>query len=47
MTREEAERLLALAREANLVGPEAAKWVDRLAPERKGLPGGQGGASQP
>jgi tetratricopeptide (TPR) repeat protein len=37
MTRAEAERLLALAREAKLVGPDAAKWVDRLAPERDGL----------
>jgi tetratricopeptide (TPR) repeat protein len=37
MTREEAERLVALAREAKLVGPEAASWVERLAPEREGL----------
>lgn len=37
MTRGEAERLLALAREAKLVGPDAARWVDRLAPERKEL----------
>jgi tetratricopeptide (TPR) repeat protein len=37
MTREEAERLLALAREAKLVGPAAPSWVDRLAPEREEL----------
>jgi tetratricopeptide (TPR) repeat protein len=37
MTREEAERWLALAREAELVGPDAASWVERLAPEREGL----------
>lgn len=37
MTREEAERLLALAREAKLVGPDAATWVERLAPEREEL----------
>jgi tetratricopeptide (TPR) repeat protein len=35
MTRAEAERLLALAREAELVGPDAATWVDRLTPERE------------
>jgi len=37
MTRGEAERLLALAREAKLVGPDAAEWVERLAPERDDL----------
>ncbi|MDQ2968440.1 MAG: hypothetical protein M3R37_09005 [Actinomycetota bacterium] len=37
MTRGEAERLLAIAREAKLVGPDAAKWVERLAPEREEL----------
>lgn len=33
MTRREAERLLALAREAKLVGPDAGTWVERLAPQ--------------
>lgn len=37
MTRGEAERLLLLAREAKLVGPDTARWVDRLAPEREEL----------
>jgi hypothetical protein len=37
MTRAEAERLLGLAREADLVGPDAARWVARLAPERERL----------
>jgi hypothetical protein len=37
MTREEAERLLVLAREAKLVGPDAAQWVERLAPVREDL----------
>jgi tetratricopeptide (TPR) repeat protein len=37
MTREEAERLLVLAREANLVGPDAGSWVERLTPEREKL----------
>jgi len=37
MTRREAERLLALAREAKLVGPGAGKWVERLAPQREEL----------
>jgi len=37
MTREEAERLLVLAREAKLVGSDAPKWVERLAPEREEL----------
>ena len=37
MTREEAERLLGLAREAELVGPDAATWTERLTPERDGL----------
>ncbi|TMC48428.1 MAG: hypothetical protein E6J14_11795 [Chloroflexi bacterium] len=33
----DANRLLALAREARLAGPDAASWVDRLTPEREGL----------
>lgn len=37
MTREETERLLALAREAKLVGPDAPTWVKRLAPDREHL----------
>lgn len=37
MTKPEVERLLALARKAELTGPDAAKWVDRLAPERQKL----------
>ena len=37
MTRGEAERLLALTREAKLVGPEAVRWVERLAPQREEL----------
>lgn len=37
MTREEALRLLALAREAKLVGPDAERWVERLRPERDAL----------
>lgn len=37
MTREEAHRLLGLAREAELVGPEAARWAERLSPEREGF----------
>ena len=37
MTRGEAERLLALARQAKLGGPGAAMWVERLAPEREEL----------
>jgi tetratricopeptide (TPR) repeat protein len=37
MTRAEAQRLLGLAREAELVGPDAARWVARLAPEREQL----------
>jgi len=37
MTRGEAERLLALAREAKLIGSDAPKWVERLAPEREEL----------
>jgi tetratricopeptide (TPR) repeat protein len=37
MTRTEAQRLLGLACEADLVGPEAARWVERLAPEREQL----------
>ncbi len=37
MTREEAERLRVLAREAKLVGPDAPMWVERLEPERDGL----------
>ena len=35
MTREEAERLLLLAREAQLVGPEATSWIERLGPKRQ------------
>src|SRR5438094_5518305 len=35
MTREEAERLLLLAREAQLVGPEAPRWIERLEPKRE------------
>jgi len=35
MTREEAEGLLAIAREAQLVGPDAKSWIDRLAPKRQ------------
>jgi tetratricopeptide (TPR) repeat protein len=37
MTRGEAERLLALAREAKLKGPDAARWVERLSPEQQKL----------
>ena len=37
MTRGDADRLLALAREAQLSGPDAATWVERLAPEREKL----------
>lgn len=37
MTRQEAERLRALARGATLVGPDADRWVERLAPEREQL----------
>ena len=37
VTREEAERLRVLAREAKLVGPDALVWVERLEPERDGL----------
>lgn len=37
MTREEAERLLALARGADLTGPEAAQWIERLTPEQPRL----------
>jgi tetratricopeptide (TPR) repeat protein len=37
MTRAEAERLLALAREAELQGANAASWVERLGPERDRL----------
>src|SRR5437879_11247041 len=35
--REEAERLLRLAREAKLQGPDAPTWVERLSPEKEGL----------
>jgi tetratricopeptide (TPR) repeat protein len=35
MTREEAEGLLAIAREAKLLGPDAKSWIDRLAPKRQ------------
>lgn len=37
MTRGEAERLLALAREAKLIGSDAPEWVERLGPEREEL----------
>lgn len=37
MTRGEAERLLALAREAKVIGSDAPKWVERLGPEREEL----------
>lgn len=37
MNRKEAERLLELAREAKLTGPETATWLERLAPEREQL----------
>lgn len=37
MRSEEAERLLALAREAKLVGADATTWAERLAPERERL----------
>jgi tetratricopeptide (TPR) repeat protein len=37
MTRQEAERLLALAAEARLVGPDAPAWIERLAPEKEQL----------
>jgi tetratricopeptide (TPR) repeat protein len=37
MPREEAERLLASACEAEFIGPDAARWVERLAPERDKL----------
>jgi len=42
MTREEADRLLLLAREAQFVGPEAAKWIERLAPKREEILEGVG-----
>lgn len=34
MTGEEAKRLVVLAREAKLVGPDTGRWVERLAPRR-------------
>ena len=37
MTNEEAEGLLTLARAADLAGPETARWVERLTPERPRL----------
>jgi non-specific serine/threonine protein kinase len=37
MTREEAQRLAALARDARLTGPETAIWLERLAPKREEL----------
>jgi len=37
MTSAEAERLLALSREADFLGPDAAGWVERLSPERGAL----------
>lgn len=35
MTREKAEGLLAIAREAKLLGPDAKGWIDRLSPKRQ------------
>ena len=35
MKREEADGLLAIAREAKLLGPDAKSWTDRLAPKRQ------------
>src|SRR5437588_4043840 len=35
MTREEAERLLSLAREARFIGPDAPVWTERLASKRE------------
>jgi hypothetical protein len=37
VTNEEAERLLTLARIADLAGPASAQWVERLTPERPRL----------
>ena len=37
MTAAEAERLLALSREADFLGPDAALWLERLSPERGAL----------
>src|SRR5437870_6389734 len=37
ITRDEAERLLALARESEFLGPDAPAWIERLTPERKQL----------
>jgi tetratricopeptide (TPR) repeat protein len=37
MTRQEAERLLVLSREADFRGPDQTRWVERLAPEREKL----------
>lgn len=37
MTRSEAERLLAVARWAELTGPGAGVWAERLEPKRKAL----------
>jgi tetratricopeptide (TPR) repeat protein len=39
VTREDAERLVALADEVQLTGPEAERWAVRLAPERDALAG--------
>jgi tetratricopeptide (TPR) repeat protein len=37
MTREEAERLLSLARASALLGPDARAWIERHVPERDGI----------
>ncbi len=37
MTRERANHLIVLAREAKLAGPDAATWVERLTPEREDI----------
>jgi hypothetical protein len=42
ITREEAERLLALARESEFLGPDAPAWIERLTPAR-----GSRSASEP
>ena len=33
MTGEDAERLLALSREADLLGPDRDTWIERLSPD--------------
>ena len=35
MTRQEGERLLVLSRDADFLGPDQARWVERLTPERE------------